>query len=243
MSWTKFLRCHKHHAIFKIRKVVQLVWQKKFWFVLNFLKASFYNRLRRSALIWAQHLNKYIFSILNKNIFFVSLFVQKLTNIFGRNAKAAPIFVSDNHCKNLSQTPVLFSGYQYCKKGSSDQKCLVASYIIFLSTRTQNSTVQLSVTVTLSPQRDSLMRWIYILERSICTVLKYVEYRAAFCVFRTTELLTPPPPVPLASVSSPRTKGGGVDTRRPDGEGVGVNIFNISEDARHASSCLRSTCF
>ncbi len=44
-------------------------------------------------------------------------------------------------------------------------------------------------------------------------------------VFRTID---PPPPLHPASVSSPRTKGGGVHTRRGGGGG-GVNI---SEDAR-----------
>jgi hypothetical protein len=47
-------------------------------------------------------------------------------------------------------------------------------------------------------------------------------------VFRTTELLTPPPPQP-ASVSSPRTKDVGIHTRRA----VRWCGVNISEDARH----------
>jgi hypothetical protein len=43
-------------------------------------------------------------------------------------------------------------------------------------------------------------------------VLTYIEYRAEAGVFRTID---PPAPLPLASVSSPRTKGGGgVHTRR-----------------------------
>jgi hypothetical protein len=57
-------------------------------------------------------------------------------------------------------------------------------------------------------------------------VLTYIEYRAVSGVFRTID---PHPPLPLASVSSPRTKDGG-RTHSPGGEGVGVNI---SEDARH----------
>jgi hypothetical protein len=58
-------------------------------------------------------------------------------------------------------------------------------------------------------------------------VLTYVENRAVSAVFRTIE---PPPPLHSASVSSPRTKGGGrgVHTRRAV-SGLGVNI---SEDAR-----------
>jgi hypothetical protein len=58
-------------------------------------------------------------------------------------------------------------------------------------------------------------------------VLTYIEYKAVSGVFRTID----PPPHPLspASVSSPRTKGGGVHTRRVV-RGWGVNI---SEDARH----------
>jgi hypothetical protein len=53
-----------------------------------------------------------------------------------------------------------------------------------------------------------------------------VQYRAVSGVFR---LLTPPPPLHPASVSSPRTKGGGVHTRRA----VRGWEVNISEDARH----------
>jgi hypothetical protein len=44
-----------------------------------------------------------------------------------------------------------------------------------------------------------------------------------------SKILTPPPPLHPASVSSPRTKGGGVHTRRAV-RGWGVNIL---EDARH----------
>ncbi len=58
-------------------------------------------------------------------------------------------------------------------------------------------------------------------------VLTYVEYRAESGVFRT--ILTPHPPLPLASVSSPRTEGGGYTLAGRWGDG-GVNI---SEDARH----------
>jgi hypothetical protein len=60
-------------------------------------------------------------------------------------------------------------------------------------------------------------------------VLTYIEYRAVSGVFRTID---PPPPLHPASVSSPRTKGGGEGggTHSPDGEAVRVNS---SEDARH----------
>ncbi len=47
-------------------------------------------------------------------------------------------------------------------------------------------------------------------------------------VFRTID---PPPPLHSASVSSPRTKGGGWGTHSPGGDGGGG--VNISEDARH----------
>jgi hypothetical protein len=43
------------------------------------------------------------------------------------------------------------------------------------------------------------------------TVLTYLEYIAVSGVFQTID---PPPPLHPASVSSPRTKGGGVHTRR-----------------------------
>ncbi len=52
-------------------------------------------------------------------------------------------------------------------------------------------------------------------------------------VFQNIKILTPPSPLPLASVSSPRTKGGGGGTlagRWGVGGGGGVNIL---EDARH----------
>jgi hypothetical protein len=58
-------------------------------------------------------------------------------------------------------------------------------------------------------------------------VLTYIEYRAVSGVFRTID---PPPSLHPASVSSPRTKGGRVHTRREVRKGGGVNI---SEDARH----------
>jgi hypothetical protein len=57
-------------------------------------------------------------------------------------------------------------------------------------------------------------------------VLTYIEYRSVSGVFRTID---PPSPLQPASVSSPRTKGWGVHTRRAV-RGWGVNI---SEDARH----------
>jgi hypothetical protein len=37
----------------------------------------------------------------------------------------------------------------------------------------------------------------------------YVEYRAVSGVFKNIENIDPPPPLHPASVSSPRTKGGG----------------------------------
>jgi hypothetical protein len=57
-------------------------------------------------------------------------------------------------------------------------------------------------------------------------------YRVQSSVWRLPNI-DPPPPLHPASVSSPRTKGGGeggYGTHSPGGEGVGVNI---SEDARH----------
>ncbi len=42
-------------------------------------------------------------------------------------------------------------------------------------------------------------------------VLTYVKYRAVSGVFQNID---PPPPLPLASVPYPRTKGGGLHTRR-----------------------------
>jgi hypothetical protein len=59
-----------------------------------------------------------------------------------------------------------------------------------------------------------------------------MEYRAVSGVFRTID---PPPPLHPASVSSPRTKEGGVHTRRAV-RGWGVNI---SEDARHGIGLLQ----
>jgi hypothetical protein len=56
-------------------------------------------------------------------------------------------------------------------------------------------------------------------------VLIYIEYRAVSGVFQPID---PPPHLPLVSVSSPRTKGGGVHTRRAMRVGV-----NSSEDASH----------
>ncbi len=54
----------------------------------------------------------------------------------------------------------------------------------------------------------------------------YVEYRAVSGVFQNID---PPPPLHPASVSSPRTKGGGINTR-PAVRGWGVNILKY---ARH----------
>jgi hypothetical protein len=51
----------------------------------------------------------------------------------------------------------------------------------------------------------------------------YLEYRTVSGVFRTID---PPPPLPLASVSSPPpTKGGGGCTHSPGVEGVGGQYF------------------
>ncbi len=69
-------------------------------------------------------------------------------------------------------------------------------------------------------------------------VFTYIEYRAVSSVFRT---INPPPPLPLASVSSPAPKAG--VTHSPGGEGAGG--VNISEDARHWIGLLQynpSTC-
>jgi hypothetical protein len=52
-------------------------------------------------------------------------------------------------------------------------------------------------------------------------VLTHVEYIAVSGVFQNID---PPPPLPLASASSPRTKGGGVHTRRAV-RGVGGQYF------------------
>jgi hypothetical protein len=59
----------------------------------------------------------------------------------------------------------------------------------------------------------------------------YVEYRAVSGVFRTID---PPPPLSLASVSSPRTKGGVVQTRRAV-RGWGGSIFRKTPDIGLAS--------
>ncbi len=50
--------------------------------------------------------------------------------------------------------------------------------------------------------------------------LTYLEYRAESDVFQNID---PHPPLLLASVSSPRTKGGG--THSPGNEGCGGSIF------------------
>jgi hypothetical protein len=70
---------------------------------------------------------------------------------------------------------------------------------------------------------------------------KVLTYRVKSCVWRLPTN-DPPPPLHLASVSSPRIKGREVHTRRAVG-GWGVNI---SEDARHwigLLQCNPSTLF
>jgi hypothetical protein len=57
-------------------------------------------------------------------------------------------------------------------------------------------------------------------------VLRYVEHRAVSDVFQNID---PPPALPLVSLSSHRTKGGGVHTRQE----VRRWVVNILEDARH----------
>jgi hypothetical protein len=64
-------------------------------------------------------------------------------------------------------------------------------------------------------------------------VFTYVKYRAVSGVFQNIENIDPPPPLHPASVSSPRTKGGGVHRAV---RGVGVNIL---EDARHRIGLLQ----
>ncbi len=65
------------------------------------------------------------------------------------------------------------------------------------------------------------------IDTSLHKVLTYIEYRAVSGVFRTID---PPTPLNPASVSSPRTEGGGgVHTRRA----VSWWGVNISEDAWH----------
>jgi hypothetical protein len=61
-------------------------------------------------------------------------------------------------------------------------------------------------------------------------VLTYVEYRAVSGVFQNID---PHPPLSLASVSFPRTKGGG--THSPGGEGGGGSIFWKTPDIGLAS--------
>ncbi len=68
-------------------------------------------------------------------------------------------------------------------------------------------------------------------EESGHKVLTYVEYRTVSGVFKNID---PPPPVRPASVSSPRTKGRGVHTRRAV-RGVGGSIFWKTPDIRLAS--------
>jgi hypothetical protein len=62
-------------------------------------------------------------------------------------------------------------------------------------------------------------------------VLTYVEYRTVSDVFQNID--PPPPSLHLASVSSPRTKGGG--THSPGGEGGGGSIFWKTPDIGLAS--------
>ncbi len=65
--------------------------------------------------------------------------------------------------------------------------------------------------------------------------LTCVEYRALSGVFQNN-YIDPPPPLPLASVSSPRTQGGGVHTRRAvRGVGAGRSIFWKTPDIGLAS--------
>jgi hypothetical protein len=56
---------------------------------------------------------------------------------------------------------------------------------------------------------------------------KYLHIKSTEQCLASSELRTidPPPPLPLASVSFPRTKGGGVRTHSPGGEGVGGKYF------------------
>jgi len=71
-------------------------------------------------------------------------------------------------------------------------------------------------------------------------LLTYVEYRAVSVVFLTTD---PPPPLPLASVSSPRTKVGGGYTLA-ERWGGGGSIFRKTPDIELGSYSiipLRST--
>ncbi len=62
--------------------------------------------------------------------------------------------------------------------------------------------------------------------------------RVQSCGWRLSEYIDPPPPLHPASVSSPRTKGGGVHTRWAVwGEGPEVNIL---DDASHRIGLLQS---
>jgi hypothetical protein len=65
---------------------------------------------------------------------------------------------------------------------------------------------------------------------------KYLHILSTEQCLASSELLIPPPPLPLASVSFPRTKGGGREgTHSPGGEGVGGSIFRKKPDIRLAS--------
>jgi hypothetical protein len=57
-------------------------------------------------------------------------------------------------------------------------------------------------------------------------VLTYVEYRAVSRVFKNID---PHPPLHPASVSSPRTKGGGYTSQSPGGDGGGGQYFGRRE--------------
>ncbi len=71
-------------------------------------------------------------------------------------------------------------------------------------------------------------------------VLTYVEYTTELCL-ASSELLTPHPPLHPASVSSPRTKGGRVHTRRAvGGGGGGGSIFWKMPDIGLASYSIIS---
>ncbi len=86
--------------------------------------------------------------------------------------------------------------------------------------------------------RKKFLKERYVLHK----VLTYIEYRAVFGVFRTIDPPTPPC-LPLASVSSPRTKGGGYTLA--ERWGGGGSIFWKTPDiglATYSIIPLRDTC-